>query len=44
MRLTMPKFDFHFVGRVVLPHDAERGSVNSEADAVTNAVYGDVAN
>ena len=41
----MPKFGRRFVraAPVLLPHDAERGTVDAEADGVAQAVYGYVA-
>ena len=42
-RMASPKFGADLVRPILLPHDAEGGSVDAEADAVNRTSYGYVA-
>jgi hypothetical protein len=41
--MALPIFGAHLVRPILLPHDAEGGSVDAEADAIIIAVYRHVA-
>jgi hypothetical protein len=42
--VAMPVFGAHLVCLVLLPNDAQGGSVDAEADIISLTVYGHVAN